>query len=115
MFYSHLVVSQSAGSPGALESVLWRGVCVCVIVMSTVRVIAFWKKGVFPRDMGKEAMDPECKNSSETEQHVSLVPSLVASSSPVPLAALLWAGMWAGLPRGGQQRLGSSGAPCRRK
>lgn len=27
------------------------------------------------------------------------MPSLAAPSSPVPLAALLWAGMWAGLPR----------------
>lgn len=61
-----------------------------VIVMSTVRVIAFWKKGVLPRDMGKEAIALECTNSSGSEKH--LVPSLVASRSPVPPAALLWAG-----------------------
>lgn len=89
--------------------------CVCVIVTSTVRVIAFWKKGVLPRDMGRETMDLECTNSLETEQHISPVPALVASSSPLPLAALLWAGMRAGLPRGALQRLGSSGVPCRRK
>ena len=81
--------------------------------MSTVRVIAFCKTGVLPSDMGKEAMALECTSSSVSEKHIHLVPSLVASRSPVPPAALLWSGAtWAGLLRGGKQRPGGSGVPC---
>lgn len=42
--------------------------------------------------MGKEAMALECTNSLGSEKHIHLVPSLAASRSPVPPAALLWAG-----------------------
>lgn len=88
--------------------------CLCrAIATSTVRVTAFWKKGVLPRDMGKEAMALECTNSLGSGKHVHHVPSLAASRSPVPPAALLWADTtWAGLPRGGKQRPGGSGVPC---
>lgn len=67
--------------------------CPCrVTVMAAVRVIAFWKKGVLLRGMGKEAMALECTNCSGSEKHIDLVAPLAASRSPVPLAALCWAG-----------------------
>lgn len=55
--------------------------CLCrIIVMSAVRLIAFWKKGVLPRDMGKEVL--EGTNSLGSEKHICLMPYLVASRSP---------------------------------
>lgn len=88
--------------------------CLCrVVVMSAVRLIAFWKKGDLPRDMGKEAMVLKSTHSLRSEKRICLVPSLAASRSPLPPAALLWAGVkWAGLPRGCKQRPGGSGATC---
>lgn len=67
-------------------------------------------EGVLSRDMGKEAPALECTNSLGSEEHIHIVPSLAASRSPVPPAALPGAGATrAGLPRGGKQRSGGCG------
>lgn len=85
--------------------------CLCrIMVMSAVRLIAFWKKGVLPRDMGKEVL--EGTNSLGSEKHISYA---LPGSFQIPTdpAVLLWAGAkWAGLPRGCKQRPRGSGVTC---
>lgn len=106
MFNLHLVL-QAAGWPGALEFVLWRALCVCVLQsclqwqsLPSGRKVSFletWARRQWTLDVP-----------TPPEQHISPVPPLVASS---PVCLLLHC---SGLVCG-QPRLGSSGVPCRMK